>query len=146
MGKRHRRVHARTPQGDRKGAVAYGDDRLDETTDGRLQLVDTAVTRPARSNLSRRDCRAVGETGTLSQGEDPGTSVRIEPPGCGEAGSHTSIAVHSNQRFVELTEQQSLAVVGRARCIRRIDAVAEGNGGNRLARFSNQRAIGESCL
>ena len=141
MSERQRRVHALTPQRDRKGSVVDGDDRLDETAHVRPQLVSDAVARPARPHVSRRDRRAVGETGVLPQRDDPGAAVCVEPPGRCQAWTDTSLAVDSDQRLVELTEQQSLALVRRARCVRRIDSVGEGDGRDRFARFSDQRAV-----
>ena len=81
MSERQRRVHAWTPQRDRKRPVADRGDRLDETAHVRPQLVADAVAGPARPHVSRRDRRAVGETGVLPQRDDPGAAVGIEPPG-----------------------------------------------------------------
>ena len=56
------------------------------------------------------------------------------------------MAIRSDQRLVELAEHQSLAVVRRMGRVRWIDRVAEGNGRNRFARFSDQRTVGGSGL
>src|SRR3954452_17366402 len=111
MRKRDGHVPALTAQRDRKRSAAEQSDRLDETTHLRPQLVSDAVAGPARPHVSRRERGAVRETGVLTQGDDPGTPVWVDlPRGC-QAGTHTSMAVHSDQRLVELAEQQSLAFV-----------------------------------
>src|SRR5438034_3285942 len=146
MRKRCGHVPALTPQRDRKGSAADESDRFDETTHVRPQLVSTAVSGPARPHVSRRERRAVGETGVLPQCDDPGTAVWVDLPRGWEAGTHTSMAIHSDQRVVELAEQQSLALVRRVGCVRWIDSVAEGNGRNRFTRFSDQRTVDGSGL
>ena len=128
-------------QRDRQLAVADGGDRLDETTHVRPQLVADAVAGPARAHISGGHRRAVGETRVLAQGDDPGTSICVEPPRRCEARNRPSAAIHPNQRFVELTKQQPLALVRRARCVRWIDAVGEPHGRNRLTRFREQRTF-----
>ena len=146
MRKRQRHVHALTSQRDRKSSIADNGHRLNEPTHGRPQLSCGAVTSPTRPHVSRRDRRAVGEPGVLPQCDDPGTAVRIELPRRCQAGTDTSMAIRSDQRLVELAEYQSLALVRRMGCVRWIDWVAEANGRDRFARFSDQRTVGGSGL
>ena len=122
------------------------DDRFDETTHVRPQLVADAVARPARPHVA-------AVTGVPSEKRAFSRNVTIqvrpsgvEPPGRRQAGRDTSLAVDADQRLVELTEQQPLALVRRVRCVRWIDAVAERDGRNRFARFSDQRAVDGSGL
>ena len=61
-------------------------------------------------------------------------------------GRTLSVAVDANQRLVELTEQQALALVRRVGCVRWIDAVDERNGRDGVAWFSDQCAVGRISL
>ena len=141
MSELQRQIHPWAPQRDRNRPIVEGDDRLDETAHMRRQLVSDAVTHPTLAHVGRCDRGAVGETGILAQGDDPRPPVCIEPPGFCQPWADASLAVESNQRLVELTEQQLLALVRRAGCIRGIDSVGEGNGRDGLARLGDQCAI-----
>src|SRR5688500_3145945 len=113
MRKRQWHVHALTPRRDRQAPVAEGDDRFDETTDVRPELVSDAACGPARPHVGCRDRRAVGKTCVFAQGDDPGTAVRLELPGRCQAWTNTTVAIRPDERLVELTEQQPLALVRR---------------------------------
>ena len=127
MRERQRRVAALTPQRDRKGSVVDGHRSI---ATRRLTCGRSSSPMPSRVQLARTSAAV---TGVPSEKRAFSRNVTIqvrpfgvEPPGRGQAGTHTSVAVDADQRLVELTEQQSLALVRRVRCVRRIDAVARG--------------------
>src|SRR5687768_10667835 len=105
MSERQRHIPTWVPQRDRNGPIIDGDERLDETAHLRQQLATDVVAHPTGADVGRGHRRAVGETGVLAQREDPGLPVCVEPPGLCESWPDASLAVDSNQRLVELTEQ-----------------------------------------
>jgi hypothetical protein len=141
MREGHRRINTTASECDRQCPVACQDNRLDETTHLRPQFVSRPIARPTRSHISRGDRRAVGKTRVLAQRDDPRSAIRIEMPRRSQTWRDTSHAVDSHQRLEELTEEQTLAVVRRAWCIRWIDGLAQAHGRNRFTRSRDQRAL-----
>ena len=141
MSKGHWRVDASTRQLDCERSVADDVDRLDEPTHVRQELGAGAVA----VQLARTSAAV---TGVPSEKRASSRNVTIqmrpssvEPPGRGQAWTDTAHAVDPDQRLIELTEEQSLAVVRRPGCIRRIDAVTEADGRNRFSGRGDQRAL-----
>ena len=105
------------------------------------QVVAVVFTHPACAHVTRGYWRSIRETGVGAQGDNPRTPICVEPPRFGEARNRSSLAIDANQRLVQLTEQQPLAVVSRARRVRWIDAFGERDGCNRFARRGKQAAF-----
>ena len=81
---------------------------------------------------------AIPEARAFTQRERPAVSVLR--PGPGQRGQRTPLAVHPEQRLVELREHESLCVVPRGGCVCRIDGCGDGER-HRVAR--HHRARGE---
>jgi hypothetical protein len=126
-------------------AVVERRDRLDEARHRRQQFVASAGHCPIVSNVGWSDRTSIGEAGFVSQRDHPCAAVVGEPPGGGQAGNDAPFAVDADERLVDLPEQQSLPVRGRAGRIRRIDAVANRDRCDRCARFSDQGAVADIC-
>ena len=100
-----------------------------------------ALAAPARLEIVRGHRRAVGEPGTLAQRDCPRAPVGVQTPRRGKRRAHPSQAINGDQRFVELAEQQALAVVRRARCVCGIDGVRQANDRNGVTSRGDERAV-----
>ena len=79
----------------------------------------------AFSDASRGKPRAGCRTGALPQGECPAPSVRLLLPGLSQVRKSLALTIEANQIGIEVTKEESLAVVCRLTRVSQIDRLGK---------------------
>jgi hypothetical protein len=139
VSKHNRHIRPLSSQGDLQSLVIESNNRMNDTAHFGPQLSSAGA--PARNHIVSRNGRTVCETCVPAQCNNPRCSVSAQLPRGGKSGPRTLFAVNPQQRFVELPEKHTLALVCRMGCVGRIHALDQSNVRDRFARFRSQPAL-----